>query len=62
MVRDCVIAGELSFGPHFWFHAQTGAFGFTQIREVILDGQPIEPLADRRGSCSLLGYVTTPGI
>jgi hypothetical protein len=48
MVRDRVIAGDVTFGPHIWEHSKTEGFGYIQIREAILEGQIIDWMRDRQ--------------
>jgi hypothetical protein len=48
MVRDRIIAGDVTFGPHIWEHASAEQFRYTQIREVVLYGQVIDWMRDRR--------------
>jgi len=47
MVRDRVIAGDVTFGPHIWEHAGADSFGYRQVREAILHGQVIDWMRDR---------------
>ena len=48
MVRDRILAGDVTFGPHFWEHARAELFGYTQVRETVLTGNVIDWMRDRQ--------------
>jgi hypothetical protein len=48
MVRDRVLSGDVTFGPHIWEHARVEQFRYTQIREVVLTGNVIDWMRDRQ--------------
>ena len=56
MVRDRIIAGDVSFG-HPWQHGAEQQFGYRQIREVVLSGHVIDWMHDRQRllSCGRVG-------
>ncbi len=48
MVRDRILAGDVTFSPHFWEHAEVEDFGYIQAREVVLAGIVIDWMPDRQ--------------
>lgn len=48
MMKDRVLAGAVTLGPHIWEHSRAEGFGFAQVREVVLQGHVIDWMRDRQ--------------
>ena len=48
LVRDRILAGDVTIGPHVWEHGRLDRFGYGQVREVALTGHPIDRMRDRQ--------------